>query len=88
MKVRIYNPNTGHAQAFNTDHIARWHTSQLVNRTGDPVPGFAIRVFTSDGRETVVHSDQGGEELLQALETEYYPLNDVPVEEPEMEQNP
>lgn len=86
MRLRVYNPRNGKQQAFNTDHITKWFTDKLVNRSsGERVPGFSIHVFTDDGRETIIYSDQGGEELLQALETEYYSLNDPPVDEPEME---
>lgn len=88
MKVRVCNPRNGKWQAFNTDHITKWFTDKLVNRGGDRVPGFSIHVFTTDGRETVIFHDQGGEELLQALETEFFPLNEPPVEEPEMEKTP
>lgn len=85
MRLRVYNPKNGKQQAFNTEHITKWFTDRLVNRANERVPGFSIHVFTVDGRETIVYHDQGGEELLKALETEYYPLNDAPVEEPELE---
>ena len=82
MKVRIYDPKTGRQLGFNTDQIPSWKTGNLVNLSGERVEGFCIHLFTADGRETIIQHDQGGVELLDALMTDFMPLNAPPTELP------
>lgn len=79
-KVRVFHPRNGKQQAFNTDHITKWFTDQLVDpQTYESATGgFSIHIFTDDGRETVIYHDQGGKELLEVLENEFFPLNEDP----------
>ena len=81
-KVRVYNPLNARQLAINTEHIVDWRTDHLLNAaTYERTEGFALHLQMVDGRKITLHHDQGGQELLELLEIEFYPLNENPAPE-------
>lgn len=75
-KVRVYNPRNGKQLGINTEHITEFRTDYLVKAgTDERVEGYALHIQLVDGRKVTVYHDQGGRELLEMLELEFYPLN-------------
>lgn len=77
-KIRIYDPKNGKQLGLNTDHVSRFFVDNLVNREGERVSGFCLHVYTIDEKEFKVYHDRGGLELLEVLETEFFPMNKPP----------
>ena len=79
-KIRIHNPRNGKQLGINTDNIASWRTDYLVKvGTDERAEGFSLTIQAVDGNKITAYHDQGGQELLEILEVEFYPLNEKPV---------
>lgn len=78
--IRFYNPRTQRQIGLNLAQLCQWSVETLVYANSNkPAPGFCVRLSFTDGKTISINHDEGGQALLELLETMFYPLNDPPL---------
>lgn len=77
MKLR-FAPAKRYQSGVNLDFVENWKVEPAL-KNGQPIPeseGFFVRLYMNSGKELLYSSAEGGRELLEALQDEYFPIFD------------